>query len=276
MRKGDNLYSDSLIALDPDTGAKKWHFQYTPHDVNDWDTAQTPILADSTVQGQPRKMVVLANRNGFYYALDRISGKFIAGRAYVKQTWASGLDEAGRAMRLPKTDPTAEGTLLWPSLAGGSNWYSSTYNPKTDLYYVNAKEQAAIYHKGAAEYKAGTLFNGGGQREYKAEDPYGAVRALEVATGKLRWEYKLHSPSHAGLMTTAGGLVFGSNSSAFFALDAAKGLSARLHGKIGELDAAALASAVDELQNVQERVDHSAAAKPAAWATFWNPSSQWT
>ncbi len=223
VRKGDNLYSDCLIALDPDTGAKKWHFQYTPHDMHDWDSTQTPTLVDTVVQGQPRKMVVLANRNSFYYALDRLSGKFIAGRPYVKQTWASGLDEAGRPMRLPNTDPSVEGTLVWPSLGGGSNWYSATYSPKTNLYYVNIKEKAGIYHKGDAEYKAGAFFNGGGQSEYKGEEPYGAVRALEVSSGQLRWEHKLHSPSHAGLMSTAGGLVFGSNGSAFFALGAEKG-----------------------------------------------------
>jgi alcohol dehydrogenase (cytochrome c) len=223
VRKGDNLYSDCLIALDPETGAKKWHFQYTPHDMNDWDSTQTPTLVDAMVQGQPRKMVVLANRNGFYYALDRTNGKFIAGRPYVKQTWASGLDESGRAMRLPNAEPTTEGKLIWPSLAGGSNWYSSTYSPKTDLYYVNVKEQAAIYIKGEADYKPGAQFNGGGQTDYQGEEPYGAVRALEVATGQLRWEYKLHFPSHCGLMTTGGGLVFGSNATAFFALDAQKG-----------------------------------------------------
>jgi alcohol dehydrogenase (cytochrome c) len=223
VRKGDNLYSDCLIALDADTGAKKWHFQYTPHDVNDWDSTQTPILVDAKVQGQSRKLVVLANRNGFYYALDRTTGKFVAGRPYVKQTWASGLDEAGRPMRRPNTGPSPEGTLIWPSLSGGSNWYSSTYSPKTDLYYVNVKEMAAIYFKGDADYKPGAQFNGGGQTDYQGEDPYGAVRALEVATGQLRWEYRLHSPSHSGLMTTAGGLVFGSNGSSFFALDAQKG-----------------------------------------------------
>ena len=101
--------------------------------------------------------------------------------------------------------------------------YSSAYSPKTDLYYVNVKEEGAIYHKGEAEYRSGALFNGGGQNSYKAEEPYGAVRALEVATGKLRWEYKLHRPSHAGLMTTGGGLVFGSNLTSFFALDATSG-----------------------------------------------------
>ena len=168
-------------------------------------------------------MVVLANRNGFYYALDRVTGKFIAGRPYVKQTWATGLDEAGRPMRVPGVEPTVEGKLIWPSLGGGSNWYSSTYNPKTGLYYVNATEMGTIYHKGEAEYRAGALFNGGGQRDYKEKEPYGAVRALEVATGQLRWEYKLHRPSHSGLMTTAGGLVFGSNLSSFSALDAQNG-----------------------------------------------------
>ena len=126
-------------------------------------------------------------------------------------------------MRLPNASPSPEGTLIWPSLGGGSNWYSSTYNPKTDLYYVNAKEMGAYYIKGEAEYKPGAQFNGGGQTDYQGEEPYGAVRALEVATGQLRWEYKLHSPSHAGLMTTAGGLVFGSNETSFFALDALKG-----------------------------------------------------
>ena len=222
-RKGDNLYSDSLLAIDPDTGARKWHFQYTPHDVNDWDSTQTPILADGVFQGQKRKMVVLANRNGFYYSLDRNTGKFIAGRPFVKQTWAKGLDEAGRPMRLPNTTPTVDGLLLWPSLGGGSNWYSSTFSPQTKLYYVNAKEEGAFYVKGEAEFKAGGFFNGGGQRRNKDEEPYGAVRALDVVTGELKWEYKLHTPSHAGLMTTAGGLVFGSNQSSFFALDAKSG-----------------------------------------------------
>ncbi len=222
-RKGDNLYSDSLLALDPATGAKKWHFQYTPHDVNDWDSTQTPILAEGMFRGEMRKMVLLANRNGFYYSLDRITGKFIAGRPFVKQTWAKGLDESGRPMRLPNTLPTEGGLLLYPSLGGGSNWYSSTFSPQTKLYYVNAKEEGAYYVKGAAEFKAGAFFNGGGQRPNKREEPYGAVRALDAATGEMKWEYRLHVPSHAGLMTTAGGLVFGSNESSFFALDAAKG-----------------------------------------------------
>src|SRR5262249_36635168 len=158
-----------------DTGAKKWHFQYTPHDVNDWDSTQTPTLVDGVVNGQPRKMVVLANRNGFYYVLDRTNGKFIAGRPYGKQPWEAGLDETGQPMRIASATATSEGTLIWPSLAGGANWYSSTFNPKTSLYYVNAKEMGAIYIKGHAEYKAGAQFNGGGQSDYRNEEPYGAV-----------------------------------------------------------------------------------------------------
>ena len=223
VRKGDNLYSDCLVALDPDTGQKKWHFQYTPHDEHDWDSTQTPTLVDAMFGGKLRKLVVLANRNGFFYSLDRETGKFVAGQPYVKQTWAKGLDESGRPMRLPNTSPSKDGTLLWPSLSGGSNWYSSTFSPQTNLYYVNAKEVAGIYHKGNAEYKAGALFNGGGQREYKSEEPYGAVRALDPVSGAMKWERRLHSPSHAGLMSTAGGLVFGSNGSDFFALDAKDG-----------------------------------------------------
>jgi alcohol dehydrogenase (cytochrome c) len=223
VRKGDNLYSDSLLALDADTGKKKWHFQYTPHDEHDWDSTQTPTLVDRLIDGKMRRLVVLANRNGFYYSLDRETGKFLAGRPYVKQTWASGLDEAGRPMRLPNSTPTREGTLAWPSLGGGSNWYSSTYSPQTNLYYVNVKEMAGIFHKGNAEYKPGSLFNGGGQREYKGEEPYGAVRALEVESGVMKWEYRLHAPSHSGLMSTAGGLIFGSNGSNIFALDARTG-----------------------------------------------------
>jgi alcohol dehydrogenase (cytochrome c) len=223
VRQGDNLYSDCLLALDADTGQKKWHFQYTPHDEHDWDSTQTPTLVDGQFRGQPAKMVVLANRNGFYYVLDRITGKFLAGQPYVKQTWASGLDEAGRPMRLPDTAPSVGGTLVWPSLGGGSNWYSSTFSPKTNLYYVNVKEMGAYFHKGDAVYKPGALFNGGGQRENPDEQAHGAVRALEVSSGKLRWEYRLHRPSHSGLMSTAGDLVFGSNGTAFFALHAQTG-----------------------------------------------------
>ena len=149
MRKGDNLYSDCLIALDPDTGAKKWHFQYTPHDHErlgldaDADSGRTEWCRDSLERWWCWRIAMASTTS-----LDRTTGKFIAGKPYVKQTWATGLDEAGRPMRVPNAVPTAEGTLIWPSLAGGSNWYSSTYNPKTDLYYVNVKEMGGDLSQG--------------------------------------------------------------------------------------------------------------------------------
>ncbi len=224
VRLGDNLYSCTLLALDATTGKKKWHFQFTPHDVNDWDATQTPVVLDGIYQGQPRKLIVSANRNAFYYVIDRETGKFLVGKSYAKQTWASGLDESGRPMRLPNTSPSENGTLVYPSLAGGTNWYSPSYSPLTKLFYVNVKEQGAYYYKGEAKYVPGALFNGGGQREMHEEEGYGAVRAIEAVTGDVKWEFRIHSPPASGLMATAGGLVFGgANEGDFFALDARTG-----------------------------------------------------
>jgi alcohol dehydrogenase (cytochrome c) len=208
-RKGDNLFACSVVALDADTGQRKWHFQFTPHDVHDWDSTQVPILIDEVYRGQPRKLLVWANRNGFFYVIDRETGKFLQGKPFVKQTWASGLDEAGRPMVLPNTTPTPEGNLVYPDLGGGTNWYGSTYSPVTKLYYVSARESGAYYIKGEAKYEPGKFFNGGGQRPIPGERGYGAIRALEATSGDLRWEFRLHSLPSSSLMATAGGLVFG-------------------------------------------------------------------
>ena len=213
VRKGDNLYSDCLIALDPDTGAKKWHFQYTPHDMNDWDSTQTPILVDGVAQGQPRKMVVLANRNGFYYALDRITGKFI-GRPFVKQTWASGLDEADVRCACPTPcRPRKEADLAEPGRR--LQLVQLDLQSQDRSYYVNVKEMGAIYI-GATPIQGRSAVQWRRQTDYRARN---LRRGARARTGDRRSAlgYKLHSPSHAGLMTTAGGLVFGSNSSSFFA-----------------------------------------------------------
>jgi len=223
-RKGDNLFSDSVVALDADTGQRRWHFQFTPHDVHDWDSTQVPILVDGPFRGSSRKMVLTANRNAFYYVLDRGNGKFLQGKAYVKQTWASGLDDNGRPIVLPNTSPTEEGNLIWPSLGGGTNWYSPSFSPQTNLFYVPAREEGAIYYKGEAEFKPGAFFNGGGQRSIPEEEPYGAIRALNPETGDLKWEFKLRRPASAGILTTAGGLLFtGTSQGEFLALDAANG-----------------------------------------------------
>jgi alcohol dehydrogenase (cytochrome c) len=227
-RKGDNLYSDSVVALDVDTGQLKWHFQFTPHDVHDWDAVQVPVLADAVVRGEKRKTVLWANRNAFYYVLDRATGQFLHGRAYVKQTWAKGLDDSGRPIRLPNTSPTEEGTLVYPSVGGGTNWWSPSYSPQTNLFYVTSNEQGHIYFKGDNEYKEGLFFNGGGAQrippDKRTEDPYGAIRALNPATGELAWEFRMQNPGRAGILSTAGGLIFTATAEGdFMALDARNG-----------------------------------------------------
>jgi alcohol dehydrogenase (cytochrome c) len=223
-RPGDNLYTCSLLALDPDTGKIKWHFQFTPHDVHDWDAAQIPVLFDANVQGRARKLVSMANRNGFYYVLDRQTGEFVTATPYIKQTWADGLDPKGRPFARRDADPKVDGTLVFPDITGGSNWYSPAYSPKTQLFYISAREIAGIYYKGDAEYKDGTAYTGGGGERKTGDDAYGSVRALEATTGKMRWEFKLVTPPLAGVLSTAGGLVFGgAEEGSFFALDAENG-----------------------------------------------------
>ncbi len=222
-RAGDNLYSDSVVALDGDTGKLKWHFQFTPHDVHDWDATEVPVLADGMVRGEKRKLMLFGNRNAFYYALDRTSGQFLAGQAFAKQTWARGLDDSGRPILLGDTTPSDEGTKLYPDLGGGTNWFSPSYSPQTNLFYIAARDVAGIYYKGDTEYKAGAQFNGGGFGPVPGQEPSGAIRALNPATGELKWEFKLFSPPFAGVLSTAGNVLFGSSQGDFYALDATNG-----------------------------------------------------
>ena len=223
-RQGDNLFSDSFVALNADTGERRWHFQFTPHDIHDWDATQVPVLIDGTFRGKRRKMVVTANRNGFFYVLDRANGKFLQGKPFVKQTWARGLDDNGRPIVLPNTEPTEEGNPQWPSLSGGTNWYSPSYSPRTNLFYAPVREEGAYYFKGEADYKPGEFFLGGGQRLIPEEEPYGAVRALDPETGNLKWEFKTASPASSGILTTKGDLLFtGTSQGDFIALNSTTG-----------------------------------------------------
>jgi alcohol dehydrogenase (cytochrome c) len=220
VREGDNLYANSLLALDPDTGKLRWHFQFTPHDTHDWDSNHIPVLIDDGA----RKLVAVANRNGFYYLLDRRTGAFVLGKAYAKQTWATGLDAKGRPIKLPAMEPTVDGKVVYPGLHGATNWMSPAYSPATKLLYVAAREEGTTIYKGTAEYRAGAFFTAGGIRGIAGVEPSGSVKALDALTGVQRWEFPLHSPPWAGVLATAGGLVFGgSNEGQFFALDAATG-----------------------------------------------------
>jgi alcohol dehydrogenase (cytochrome c) len=223
-RPGDNLYTCSLLALNPDDGSIKWHFQFTPHDTHDWDAVQNVILFDATVNGRPRKLVAQANRNGFYYVLDRTNGEFVSGMPFVKQTWADGLDAKGRPRVKPGLEPSPEGVTVFPSISGAANWYSPSYSPKTNLFYQVAREWSTIFYKGEAVYKPGFGFTAGGGRTQNGDDAWAAVRAFEATTGKLKWEFKLLSPGFSSLLSTAGGLVFGGTDEGnFFALDAETG-----------------------------------------------------
>ena len=158
-RKGDNLYTSSLVAIDVETGKARWHFQFTPHDVHDWDANQIPVLVDAEIGGRPRSLVVMANRNGFYYVLDRKTGEFLFGTPYAKQTWAKGLDERGRPIEIPGMEPSEKGTLVYPSLQGSTNWASPSYSPATGMLYVPVREMGSIYLQDRRRVQAGHLLH---------------------------------------------------------------------------------------------------------------------
>ena len=224
VRRGDNLYTCSLLALDANTGKIRWHFQFTPHDVHDWDATEIPVLFDATLNGRARKLVAMANRNAFYYVLDRENGQFLSATPYVKQTWADGIDEKGRPKVKAGTEPSFEGTLVYPDITGGANWYSPSYSPQTKLFYHTAREVGTTYYKGEPEYKPGTAYTAGGGRRMDGDVAFASVKAWEAATGKMKWEFKLLTPPLAGLLSTAGNLVFGgTEEGSFFALDAETG-----------------------------------------------------
>jgi alcohol dehydrogenase (cytochrome c) len=226
-RLGDNLYSDSIIALDAKTGTLKWHFQFTPHDVWDYDAQETPALIDALWQGKPRKLLVQANRNGFFYVLDRVDGRFLLGTKYAKTvTWASGLTPEGRPVRAPNMEPTLEGRRVCPSLEGASNWYSTSFNPTTNLYYVQTNDKCGIFTKIPMEWAAGKGYMGGSFAQAPDEPAQRVLRAIDLQTGKIAWEYPQVGPvtSWGGVLSTATGLVFfGEDSGSFMALDASSG-----------------------------------------------------
>jgi alcohol dehydrogenase (cytochrome c) len=223
-RPGDNLYTDSVVGLDVDTGRLKWHFQMTPHDVHDWDAISDPILVDTGVNGRTVKTLVQANRNGHFYLLDRVTGSFLYAKPYTKVTWADGFDDRGRPFAIPAQAPAAEGTKSCPAVGGGHNWQATTYSLQTGWYYFPTMEGCQTYYKNRQEFREGLLFTGSTGSPIPLEPTSGAIVAMDPATGAIKWKYELVSPAPSGLVSSAGGLVFaGTREGHFIALDAKSG-----------------------------------------------------
>jgi len=210
-RKGDNLYSDSLVAFDADTGKMKWHFQFTPHDVWDWDAQAWPVLLEMDINGRRRKVVLHANRNGFFYVLDRVTGEYLRATPYVeKLTWAKAIDAKGRPILVPGMEPTANGKIACPSIRGASNWMSPSYNPATGLLYVPTLEQCDVYTSSSKHPEPMKGFAGTGVESIPNEPGKFYMRALDPKTGKKVWDHPMTGDAGmwAGTVSTAGGVLF--------------------------------------------------------------------
>jgi alcohol dehydrogenase (cytochrome c) len=222
------LYANSLVALDGKTGRLKWHYQFTPHDLWDWDATQTSVVLDADWQGRPRKLLLHADRNGFFYVFDRADGTLLLAKPFVRNlTWASGIGADGRPIKLPGQEPTAAGTKVCPSQDGATNWFSPSYNPNTGLYYVQTFEKCSVYTKSeGGKWEAGKAYLGGSQRTAQDPIPQRILKAIDMRTGAIRWELPQPGPatSWGGTLTTATGLViFGEDGGALMAADAVTG-----------------------------------------------------
>ncbi len=226
-RLGDNLYSDCILALDPKTGKLKWYYQTTPHDLWDWDTEETPLVIDANWQGQPRKLLVQGNRNGFFYIWDRTNGKLLLGKQFLKElTWAKGIGPDGRPILNPGQEPSPAGTRVCPSQDGATNWYSPSFNPATGLFYMQTNEKCSLYTKRSEEFAYGRSFLGGAQRVDANPKPERILRALDLQTGAVKWEVPEYGNANTwgGTLATSTGIVFyQEDSGAFVAADAQTG-----------------------------------------------------
>jgi alcohol dehydrogenase (cytochrome c) len=226
VRPGDNLYTACVLALDVDSGALKWHFQFTPHDVYDYDAVQTPVLVDEEFQGKPRKLLVTANRNGFLYVLDRTNGEFLMATPFLDNiNWAKGIDPKGRPIVNPAALPSADGTKICPGYSGGTNWYAPSYNPLTKQFYFLSFTGCDIYFTKPQTYEFGKTFYATGTKRVPGATDQRILQAFDLGTRQFAWRYP-QTPGHGsgGAMTTAGGVMFfGDDSEAFEAVEAKTG-----------------------------------------------------
>jgi alcohol dehydrogenase (cytochrome c) len=252
-RPGDDLYTDSLLALNPGTGALKWYFQFTPHDLFDLDANETPVLVDVDENGTKRQLLLQANRNGFFYVLDRASGKFLRATSFVeKLNWAKGVDVSGRPVVSGRT-PTAKGTYICPGINGATNWFSPSYNPNTGLFYVMALENCNLFLAKPKPFTKGETYYGTGTKLPPDEQAQKILLALSPADGKTIWRYPQagRGDSWGGTLTTAGGvLFFADDSGAVEAVEASTG-RALWHFNTGQtMYASPMSYAVDGVQYV--------------------------
>ncbi len=226
-RAGDNLYSDSVLALEPATGKLRWHYQFTPHDLHDWDAQQTPMLANAKFHGEQRKLLMQASRNGFFYVLDRTNGKVLLAKPFIHQlTWADGIGGDGRPRLLPGSEPTGEGARVCPAVEGATNWMSTAYNPTTGFFYAMALEKCEIFTKGPALWEPGKSYYGGDTRKAPGEQGKKYLRAIDIQSGAIAWELPQEGRANTwgGLLSTGGGVVFfASDDGAFSVADAKSG-----------------------------------------------------
>jgi alcohol dehydrogenase (cytochrome c) len=252
-RPGDDLYTACVLAIDPNTGKLKWYFQFTPHDVYDYDANETPVLVDQEESGTTHHLLLQANRNGFFYVLDRTNGKFLRATPFVERlNWATGIDASGRPL-LSGRVPTKEGTHICPGIVGATNWFSPSYNPNSGLFYVMALENCNLYFSTPKPFTEGETFYGTGTKRPLGEDSRKVLLALSPADGKLAWTYPQigRGNSWGGTLSTAGGLVFfADDAESFEAVDAETG-RALWHFNTGQsFSASPMTYAVDGVQYV--------------------------
>jgi len=227
VRPGDNLFTDSLVALHGSSGKLAWYFQFTPHDEHDWDATQTPILADLMIKGVLRRVLCVPDRNGFYYVLDRTTGEFLVGVPFVEENWAKGLDSAGRPILTSHADLTSSGRLTKPGSGGGINWQNAAFDEKSGLIFVPATEGASVFTKSPNPRRGNLGFYPGSSGTAGDYVQVSVVRALDAATGAKKWEHfsppggKEHG--YSGLLATGGGVVFGESGGFAFVIDSATG-----------------------------------------------------
>jgi len=254
VRPGDNLYTDSLIALDPDSGKLKWHFQFTPHDMWDYDGVSEVVLTDLTINGQARKALLHADKNGFFYAIDRTNGKFLFAKPYAKTTWAKGINaQTGRPEVNPDAIPGPGFKMVWPGPAGAKEWVHMAFSPQTGLAYIPVIENGAEYRVGQAFYGRGLPFWGSAANISAGgpEESHGFLKAVNAATGEEAWKIKSDDPVVSSVLATAGGLVFwGEANGIFHGTDAKTGKDVWTYNVGSGIHASPITFALDGKQYV--------------------------